>query len=312
VELTPVRLDLGMEPLLVITNAAAGSAEEDAVDAALRVLRPATDVAVLATEDLDALRAAVRDRDGRRIVAVGGDGSLHAAVQALFDLDALDPAVPLGLIPLGTGNDFARTVGVPLDPAAAATALLTGTPRVLDLAVDESSTVMVNAAHVGIGAEAGRRAHAWKPALGAAAYPLGSVAAGAVETGWRVTVEVDGVVVHGSDVPVLMVGVGNGRTIGGGAPVVPDAAPDDGQLDVVISVSTGPLARAGYAVAMRDGEHISRDDVTVHRGTVVSVWADEADEEFSVNADGEVTGPVRAKTWRLRPAAWSLTVPARD
>ena len=298
-----------MTGLLVVTNSAAGSAEEDAIDAALALLRGSAEVRIAATGSVAELAAVLRDRDGRRVVAVGGDGSLHAAVQALFDLDALDPDEPLGLIPLGTGNDFARTVGIPLDPAAAAEVVLTGRPRPLDLALDELDTVMVNAAHVGIGAEAGRRAHAWKPTLGAAAYPLGSVAAGAVETGWRLTVEVDGKVVREPDDPVLMVGVGNGKTIGGGAELAPDAEPDDGLLDVVISAATGPLARAGYAVAMREGEHVEREDVTAHRGGTVSVRAAGEEETFSVNADGEVSGPVHAKTWTVRHRAWSLLVP---
>lgn len=162
---------------------------------------------------------------------------------------------------------------------------------------------------MGIGAEAGRRAQAWKPTLGVAAYSLGSVAAGAVETGWRLIVEVDGRVVQEPDEPVLMVGVSNGRSIGGGAPLAPTAEPDDGLLDVVISAATGPLARAGYAVALRDGEHVARDDVSVHRGRTVSVLAADEREEFSVNVDGELSGPMRSRTWMVRPKAWSLLVP---
>ena len=273
------------------------------------MLRAGADVRVETTADLDELAHALAGRDGRRVVVLGGDGSVHAVVQALRDAGGSDLAEPLGLIPLGTGNDLARTLGLPLDAASAAAVVLDGRPRRLDLAVDEDGSVVVNAAHVGVGAEAGRRAHAWKPTLGAAAYPLGSIAAGAVETGWRLVVEVDGQTVLDGAEPVLMVGVGNGRTIGGGAPLSPDAEPDDGLLDVVVSAATGPLARAGYAVAMREGEHVERDDVAVHRGRTVRIRAAAEGEEFSVNADGELSGPLSAKEWTVEPLAWTVLVP---
>ncbi len=71
-----------------------------------------------------------------------------------------------------------------------------------------------------------------------------------------------------------MVGVANGRTIGGGAPLAPDAEPDDGLLDVVVATSTGPLARLRFGVALREGEHVDRDDVLVIRGRSVTVTGD--------------------------------------
>ena len=85
-----------------------------------------------------------------------------------------------------------------------------------------------------------------------------------------------------------MVGVANGRTIGGGAELAPDASPDDGLVDVVVATSTGPLARLGFATSLREGDHVERDDVLVVRGRSVTVTG----EEFPVNADGELYGPV--------------------
>ena len=102
-----------------------------------------------------------------------------------------------------------------------------------------------------------------------------------------------------------MVGVANGRTIGGGAELAPDASPDDGLLDVVVVTSTGPLARLGFATSLRNGDHVERDDVLVVRGRSVTV----SGEEFPVNADGELYGPVSSRTWTVRPAAWSVIVP---
>ena len=294
-----------MNPLLVVTNEAAGGTADAQVDAALTVLRSATDVRREVCREPDDLGRVLDGLGERALVVVGGDGSVHTAVATLLSRGELSADRPIGLIPLGTGNDLARTLGIPLDPAAAARALLAGRSRPLDLVVDDAGGVVVNAVHLGVGAEAAEKASALKDRLGRAAYAVGSVAAGAGATGWHLQVVVDGVPVD-VDREVLMVAVANGRTIGGGAPLAPDASPDDGLVDVVVATSTGPLARLGFAVALRDGEHVERDDVLVVRGRSVTVTGD----PFPLNADGELDGPVTARTWTVRPAAWSLLAPA--
>jgi len=291
--------------LLVVSNRSAGTADEETVATAVRVLRDGgADVHVTSTEDPGDLRTVLADLDGRTPVLVGGDGSLHLAVATLRGLGRLSPETPLGLIPLGTGNDLARTVGVPLDPGDAARAVLAGTPRTLDLVVDDAGGVVVNAVHLGIGAEAAEQAGAWKERLGAAAYAVGSAVAGVRATGWEVRVVADGSVLH-EGAPVLMVGVANGRTIGGGAQLAPHASPSDGWLDVVVATSTGPLARLGFGVALRDGEHVDREDVQAVRARSVTV----SGEPFPLNADGELAGPVPSRTWTVEPGAWSLLAP---
>lgn len=295
--------------LLVVVNAAAGTAARDAVDAALAVLRAGADVAVAATPDVTALGEALAARDGRRVVVVGGDGSVHAVVAALHRDAGLDPRDPLGLIPLGTGNDLARRLALPLDPAEAARVVLDGRPRPVDLVVDDAGGVMVNAAHLGVGAEAGRLASGWKPRLGVAAYPAGAVAAAVSVRGWALTVEVDGTVVHGPDEPVLMVGVTNSRSIGGGTPLAPEGVPDDGLLDVVVSTSVGPLARTAYGFALRDGSHFDRRDVATHTGRTARVRAASERDAFRVNTDGEVSAPVAARVWTLHHGGWAVLVP---
>jgi YegS/Rv2252/BmrU family lipid kinase len=290
--------------LLVVTNASAGSADDERVAAALAVLREGADVREEESGSPDDLARLLSSREDRTVVLVGGDGSVHTAVAALHDRGELSPDVRLALIPLGTGNDLARTLGIPLDPADAARALLTGRPRTLDLVVDAAGGVVVNAVHLGVGAEAAERATGLKDKLGKAVYPVGSVLAAAGTSGWQLHVEVDGEVVE-TDGPALMVAVANGRTIGGGAELAPDAEPDDGLLDVIVATSTGPLARLGFGVALKDGEHVDRDDVTTVRGRTATVTGD----PFPVNADGELTGPVGSRTWTLKPGAWSLVVP---
>jgi YegS/Rv2252/BmrU family lipid kinase len=238
-------------------------------------------------------------------VLAGGDGSVHLLVATLHRLRELAPDDPIGLLPLGTGNDLARTLGIPLDAEEAASALRAGRARVLDLIVDDSGAVVVNVVHVGIGAQAAEQASELKDTMGKAAYAVGSALAGIRERGWALRVEVDGAVVHDGE-PVLMVGVCNGSTIGGGAEIAPDAEPDDGLLDVVVATSTGPLARLGFGVAMRSGDHVERDDVQTTRGRQVTV----SGEAFPANADGELHDPVELRTWTVHPGAWSLVVPA--
>lgn len=300
------------ERLLVVVNAAAGSVEDGPVEAALDVLRSGADVEVAATASTSDLDDVVAGLDGRWPVVVGGDGSLHAVVGALHRAGRIADA-PVGLIACGTGNDLARTLGVPLDPEEGARALLAGVPRRMDLVREQSGLVVVNAVHAGVGASAGSRAEKIKDLVGALAYPVGAALAGATETGWSLRVEVDGVVVgsaeHGwaadGDTPLLMMGICNGRSVGGGAPLAPGARPDDGLVDVMVSAATGPAERIAFAAALRDGEHVDRDDVVVVRGREVVVTGEPVD----IDADGEVHEDCPAQRWLLDAAAWSVIVP---
>jgi YegS/Rv2252/BmrU family lipid kinase len=291
--------------LLVITNASAGSAHEEAVDAAVSTLRARAQVDVVATSSPDDCETAVARRNGRRVVVCGGDGSLHVIVSALHRAGELRD--PIGLVPLGTGNDLARALGVPLDPAEAARAVLEGEPRQLDLLVDDDGGVVVNAVHLGVGAEAARAAAALKPRLGRLAYVVGSVRAGASSQGWRVAVTVDERTLVNGETPVLQVGIGLGRSVGGGSPLTPHSVLDDGLADVVVSAAVGPVARLAYGLRLRRGSHLQRPDVLTGRGKEVVA----AGEPFHYNADGEVRGPVERRVWTINPDGWRLVVPRR-
>ncbi len=102
-----------------------------------------------------------------------------------------------------------------------------------------------------------------------------------------------------------MVGVGNGKTIGGGTPLCPHAAPDDGLLDVVVVNATGAAARVAFAAALRTGRHLERGDVHHARGREVRISGD----SVAHNVDGEVSDEVRERSYRLVPSAWSLLAP---
>lgn len=292
-----------MAGLLVITNAAAGSADATAVDAAVGTLQERADVEVVATSEPADCDAAVAGRGDRRVVVCGGDGSVHVVVSAMHRAGALGE--PIGLVPLGTGNDLARAVGLPLDPAGAARVILDGRPRRLDLLVDDAGGVVVNAVHLGVGAEAARAAASLKPRLGRLAYLVGGVSAGATAPGWAVTVRVDGTELVGGGRKVLQVGVGLGRSVGGGSPLTPHSVLDDRLADVVVSEAIGPFARLGYGLRLRRGAHVDRPDVRTARGREVEA----AGEPFHYNTDGEVRGPVERRVWTIDPEGWQLVVP---
>src|SRR3954467_1954955 len=179
-----------MEPLLLITNPDAGSADEERLEHALRVLRASADVEVTHTGNPGELDSVLHRRGGRHIVVAGGDGSLHAVVAALHRRHELADAV-VGLVPVGTGNDFARGTGIPLDPAEAARVVLEGDVRPVDLIVDCLGEVVVNNVHIGVGAEAARNARPLKKVVGRAGYVLGAVKAAVTPPYLRLRVQVD-------------------------------------------------------------------------------------------------------------------------
>ena len=298
----------------MITNTDAGTADEETLDRALASLFDEVSIEVTATSNPGELDGVLHRAGSRVIVVAGGDGSLHAVVAALHRRHDLAKAV-IGLLPLGTGNDFARAMGIPLDTEDAARVLVDGQVRPVDLIVDELGGVVVNNVHVGAGAQASRRGSRWKERLGKigygrlnlgrAGYPIGALLSAFRPPFLRLRVEVDGEVIVDLDQPVLMVAIGNGPSVGGGAELAPEADPEDGKVDVMISRSIGPWARFAYAAHLARSRHHERDDVIYLRGERVSISGD----EFYCAADGEVYGPERNRTWHVEPKAYSMVLP---
>jgi diacylglycerol kinase family enzyme len=296
-----------MPSFLVLTSPSAGNTGDDTLEPALDVLRAAGEVEVVSTGSPDELDAVLDRRGDRTPVVAGGDGSIHAIVAALHRRGELDVG-PLGLLPLGTGNDFARSLELPVDPAEAAGVIVSGTPRPLDLIVDEDGGVVVNSVHAGAGADAAKAGRTWKERWGRIGYAIGAVRTIVAPEDIEVSVRVDGEEVCNQTRPVLQVAIGNGAYVGGGAPLTPEARPDDGQLDVLVAATRNLGSRLGYAAGLLVGRHGHRDDVTSRRGTHVEV----SGEEFWCSTDGELTGPHRSRAWRLVPGAYALFVPAGD
>ncbi len=304
-----------MTRLLLLTNAAAGTADDETVAAAREILERQAEVEVHATASIDELTDVLAGRGDAEVVVVGGDGSLHAALTALCREGAFEEGAErttLGLVPLGTGNDFARAVGLPIDPAEAAEIVLSSPARPMDVIVDDDRNIVANAVHLGVGELAGRAARPWKERLGTVrlgilGYVIGAVRAGVGEKGWKLRVVVDGREIADGSRRVLQVAIANGTSVGGGTELAPDAEPGDGLADVVISYATSPLARLRYGFRLTRGTHTELDDVLELRGREVRVIA--TTRPYGINADGEVGHPIADRTWRVVPGAYLLHVP---
>lgn len=303
-----------MEPVVVVANADAGSSDREELARALAVLREHTSVELTETGNPGELDSVLQRAGTRTIVIAGGDGSMHAVVAALHRRNELGDNV-LGLLPLGTGNDFARVNEIPLEPEDAARVIVTGSARPVDMLVDELGGVVVNNVHVGAGAQAARFGAGWKEKLGEIGigpvnlkrlgYPLGVLQAAVNPPSIRIRVDVDGETVADVDEPILMIAIGNGASVGGGAELTPHADPESGSVDVMVSRSISPLAKLGYVLDLARARHPERDDVTYLRGHEVSVTG----QEFWASADGELSGPERSRTWRTVPAAYRMVLP---
>jgi diacylglycerol kinase (ATP) len=293
-----------VEHILLIANASAGTHEQEAQDAALAVLEELADVTVAETSSSEELDELLRERGKCSVVVAGGDGSLHAVMNALARHDMLTTTT-LGLIPLGTGNDFARGVGIPLDPEEAARLIASGRTTSTDLIVDDTGLVITNNAHLGVGAEASRAAHKWKPRLGRIGYALGALSAGYDPQFVRVTVTVDGRTVVRRR-RVAQVAIGNGSRVGGGTELIPGADPSDGELVVIVSRARGALRRFAYVARLRRGKHHLMKEVDRTTGRTVVVEGD----PFYVISDGEISPePCRRRTWELQVGAVEMYLP---
>jgi diacylglycerol kinase family enzyme len=291
--------------MLLLTNAGAGSADREGIDAAVRVLRAGGPVEVVVLDDDPTLDEALDRRGGRRLVVAGGDGTLHRVVSTLHRRGELGE-VDIGLIPLGTGNDFARTTDVPLDAAEAAEVVLDGAVVPVDLVLDDLGDIAVNNVHLGVGAEASRRGAIYKERLGRLGYGFGLLRA-AFTPAFRLDIDIDGERVAGRDRSVLEVSIGNGATVGGGLPLNPGADPTDHRLDVLVSFSTGRLGRISYGIQLVRGKHASRPDVIRRSCDAVAV----AGEPFYTSADGEINGPVPRRAWHLDRGALRMVLARR-
>lgn len=270
---------------LVFNAGARRGAEALELATGLLAARPGTDLAVHAVPaggDLcRALDVAVADAPDLLVVG-GGDGTVGAAAARVADR----PTV-LGVLPLGTANDFARTLEIPGDVAAAVEVLTTGHVVDVDLGVAGGATYL-NVASVGLSVGVTARLRpGLKKRLGPLAYPVATLAAYRSHEPFTAHLAFP----DGDHPPLvlrdlLQVAVGNGRHYGGGNAVSPTASLDDGTLDVYAIVRGRLRDHVSIARLLRDGSFVDHEQV--HHLTTTRVVL-RTEPELPVNLDGEVT-----------------------
>jgi diacylglycerol kinase (ATP) len=235
------------------------------------------------------------------VVAAGGDGTLSLLVNALGDRLG---DVALGVVPLGTGNDFARTLGLPDKPEEAAAAVARGRTRPVDVGRISGvggSRLFVNSSLGGFPVHVDREIdEEVKKKLGPLAFWIaGAKAATDLE---RSTVAVNGRAVR----ECVAVGIGNGRSAGGGIEMWPEARIDDGLLDACLLPISNVREAARLAVKVRAGEHVDIEGVVTVRDRRLEIDCDGA---LEFNVDGELPGIRAPATFEIVARADFLAAP---
>ena len=233
------------------------------------------------------------------VVVAGGDGTLNAAAPGL-----LAAGLPFGIVPRGTANDLARTLGIPAEPVAAADVILAGHRRALDLG-SVNGRPFFNVASIGLSSQLARTlTRAEKQRWGRVGYATAGLRVLARARPFHAHITHAGSTV---EVQTLQIAVGNGRHYGGGNVVAADAAVDDGRLDLYSLEFTSVLKLAVMLRAFRRGAHGARQEVRTMQGTAFTVTTR---RPRSVNADGELITKTPAR-FRVHPAALEVFAPGR-
>jgi len=302
-----------MNDTLIILNPAAGGS--DGADLVRDWGRSRPEVELRTTEGPGDARRWAReaaDEGRQRVVAAGGDGTVHEVASGLLDSGEQVPT--LALLPLGTGNDLARSLDVPDDVEQALEVLERGRVRAMDVAhvrwdggpeeegEGSGESFLVNALTGGF---SGELHDSLDDEVKSAWGPLSYLKTGLEEWGERstydITVSVDG---ESMDHEALNLVVANGAWAGGGMPISPDADPFDGVLNVLVVRDAPGWQLSALAARMLTGDPGDHDALDRRQGRSVRV---EAGAAFPVSLDGErIT--VRSLELELRPGTLPVVV----
>ena len=245
-----------------------------------------------------ALAKAAVDEGFDVIVAVGGDGTLRETALSVVHTDRI-----LGLLPCGTGNDYARAVGIPTDAKAAVDILLNGTDRTVD-AGQANEQIFFNIAGFGFDVDVLDYTEEFKPKCkkGETAYRLGVLKAVFGLKLRKTTLTFpDGAV----EKNVLMAAAGIGTHFGGGMNVLPESDMSDGLLDVCIAHDVTRLRLLSLLPKFIKGKHIGLPVITYRKTTEVTVVCDPVSR---IEVDGERMDGTPV-TFRILPGALTVRAP---
>ncbi len=240
---------------------------------------------------------ALRAVEGGEVpVVMSGDGLVGAVGGAMAGSET-----PLGILPGGRGNDLARVLGIPDEPAGAVEVLAGGHSRRIDVG-EANGERFLGIVSVGFDSEANRLANEIHFLRGNLVY---AYAALRTLLGWkpaRFTVRVDDERVRFTG---YSVSVANSRAFGGGMYIAPDAELDDGEFDIVTVGEVGKLRFVSNLPKVFKGTHVEEDEVRVFRARHLELTAS---QPFPVYADGEHLTDLPASL-RVLPKALSVLVP---
>ncbi len=287
------------QPLVLLVNPTSGSGRAlkllPRVEAALDARR--VPFRVVRTKSLEhgVDKALGAIATGELPVVVSGDGLVGAVGGAMAGGE-----VPLGVVPVGRGNDLARVLGIPTDPEEAIAVILAGHTRTIDIG-EANGRPFLGIASVGFDSDANRIANESRLG-GNLVYAWAALRALA---GWkpvRFTIAIGN---QRTRVEGYSVIVANNQAYGGGMFVAPDAELDDGQFDVVTIARVGKLRFLGNLPKVFKGTHVRNAEVSVARTARLSV---SASRPFAVYADGEHLTDLPADL-RVIPSALRVLVP---
>ena len=214
------------------------------------------------------------------VVAVGGDGLVHCALQALAGT-----GVPLGIVPAGGGNDLAGALGLPVDAAEAVRVIAAGRHRDIDLGRTDAGTWWAGVLNAGFDSAVAARAERLRRPRGPLRYDLATYLELAALRPHPMRVTLDGVT---TERLVTLVAVGNSPRYGGGMLIAPGARLDDGLFHVTIGEAMTRRQLARLKPLVRAGDHVGHPRVTVHTAREVGLDA----PDLPAYADGEPLGPL--------------------
>ncbi len=277
--------------LCVIANPNAGSLDEmTALRDALRRLGPHQIVETSVPGDAERAAEEAAKAGIRKIVAAGGDGTLNEVVNGLKDRRE---DVVVGIIPVGTGNDFARELGIEPGYEQAINFLLEGATRSVDLLRlrnRDLTRLFVNTSAGGFTTIVDEKLTSEsKDWLGALAFFVAGARALPELTEYRMTIKFDQK--KPIEVNAYNIVVSNGSTIAGGIPVAPEAKLDDGLMDILI-IPVIPLPKLAVILPLiLTGHHVGNTDLIIQKARTFSL---SSSPNFVLNTDGEVIGEAPA------------------
>ena len=251
-----------------------------------------------------------------RIVAIGGDGTVNEVVNGFFDNGvAIAPDATFALMPFGTGGDFRRTMGIPVDPVEAAALIAANHRKRIDVGKltfvatsgEPATRMFANIASFGVSGVVDRLVNESGKKLGRLSFMLATARATWSYKNQRVQLVFDGT--DRVETTINTVAVANGRYFGGAMMVAPNAEVDDGLFDVIAmgDFDFGDLVTSGRR--LYKGTHLAMDKVTARRAKVVEAEGIDPGAVIELDVDGEAPGRLPAR-FELVPSALWMAVPA--